>query len=99
LRLECDAAFARLEHALDDVARLIRPIPHRDQLRPLADGSGRGEILGEALGCKRNHGVRRVENGLRRSVVLFERDDASGRREQGREVEDVPDLGGPERVD
>ena len=49
LLLQRRARLAVLQHALDDVARLVGLVAHGDQLRPLADWRVGPEVLGEAL--------------------------------------------------
>ena len=49
LLLQRASRLAVLQHALDDVARLVGFVAHGDELRPLADVAVGPEVLGEAL--------------------------------------------------
>ena len=74
--------------------RVVRRVP--DDF--VACAKCRPQFLGFAVLVFRDHRVRRVEYGLRRTVVLFEHD-GFGVREVLFEVLDVADVGSTERVD
>ena len=99
LRFQRHARLAVLQHARDHVARLIRLVAHRDQQRTRGRFASRPEIFGEALGRQRDHGIRRRQDRLRRTVVLLERDDARLAREVPGEVQNVAHGRGAERID
>ena len=69
-----------------------------DGAHRLAVAELRPEVLRLALAVVRDDGVRRLEDRVRRAVVLLERDRLRA-REVALELEDVPDVGAAERVD
>ena len=83
--------------ARDEVGllRLVVRLVHDDRLAGALVGP---ERLLLALLVAGDDGVRGVEDGLRRAVVLFEQDDARFGK-VALEVEDVADVGGAPRVD
>ena len=99
LALECDALLAVAQHLVGHPLRLRGIVAYRHERRFRGGGCVAPQQLAEALGGERDDAVGGVENGLRRTVVARERDDARGRREERGEVEDVAHLGGAKRVD
>eukprot|EP01136_Pigoraptor_vietnamica_P042676 Opistho-1_new@17125 len=99
LLLQCGAALAAGEDALDHVAGLARLILHRHQPRLLGGGALGPEVLGEALLALRDHRVGRLKDRLGGAVVAVERHHPGRRRKGVREIEDVAHRRGPERVD
>ena len=93
------ALLVQLEHAIDDEARLLLLVARRDEPGRLRRRCARVQrFFGEALERARDERVRRVEDRLRRAVVLLERDDLRS-RELLREVENVAEAGAAERID
>ena len=92
------SALAVLENAIRDVASLIGFVTHADELRSRGGVSIGPEVLGEALSAQTDHAVCRREDRLGRAIVALKRDDLRRRAELGREVEDVADSRGAERI-
>ncbi len=95
------AAVALLDAARDlgrDEPRLAVLVLGLDDVHELALAEVRPQVLLLALAVVRDHLVRRGEDRVRRAVVLLERDHLRV-REVVLELEDVADVGGPERVD
>ena len=99
LLLQQGAALAIVQHPLDDVARLVGLVAHTDKLRPFSRGAIGPKILGEALGGQIDHGICCRKDRLRRPIVSIERDDPRRGAELRREVEDVANRSGAERID
>ena len=99
LATQVDAALARLEHAVGDEDRLCLFVEHRHVLRQRAGTTHAVQVLAVLPRALRHQRVGGVEHGLRRTIVFLERDDARGRREALRELQDVLDRGGTERID
>src|SRR5947209_3966657 len=93
LAFQIDAGFAMLENALDHVIDLGRLIHRQDQLWTLARGCLRKELLPETLARLPDHRVAGVEDGLGRTIILLESDDARGRGELLWEIQNVPYRG------
>jgi hypothetical protein len=91
--------LSRFENLIGDEARLVLLVAHADELRLLAGGSLRPQVLGEALGRKPDHPIGGGEDGPCRAVVPVERDDLRRRIELAGEVEDVADRRRPEGID
>ena len=99
LFLEARAGLAVLQNALDDEARLIGLIAHGDELR-LCGGRPLGpEVFRKSLLREADDAVGGGENGLRRTIIAIQRDDAGGRRELAGKVQDVAHGRGAERID
>ena len=79
-RLQFDARLAVLDHLLDHVIDLGHLVLGGDEPRLLLGGSGREELLAEALRRLVDHRIAGVQDRLGRSVVAFEGDDSGGRR-------------------
>ena len=95
------ARVALLDEAGDlggDVARLGLLVLDLDHPHRIAVAELRPEPLFLPLGVVRDHGVRRLENRVRRAVVLLERDRAC-LGEVALELQDVADVGATEGVD
>jgi hypothetical protein len=92
-------ALAPLEHSLGHASRLIALVAHRHEARLRRRETLGPQILRESLAGEIDHGIRCVENRLRRSVVPVQRDDPRGRRELRRKVEDVAHRRGAKRID
>ena len=95
------AGVALLDEAGDlggDVARLGLLVLDLDHPHRIAVAELRPEPLFLPLGVVRDHGVRRLENRVRRAVVLLERDRAR-LGEVALELQDVADVGAAEGVD
>ncbi len=99
LALERQPAFALAQHLVGDPACLRGFVVDADQPRPRRRHAFAPEVLREALGGQFDDRVRRFQDGLRRAVVVLQRDDARRRVEGLRKVEDVARLGGAEGVD
>ena len=82
-----------------DAARLIGFVANADQLRLLRRPALGPQVLAVALAGQRDDRVRGVEDRLRRPVVAVQRDDACGRVERVREVEDVAHRRRTKRID
>src|SRR3954463_12726671 len=88
-----------LENALDHIIHLRRLIRGQDQLRTLARGCLRKELFPEAFTRLPDNCVTGVEDGLGRTIILLESDDARRRGELLWEIQDIPHRGSAERVD
>ena len=64
LVLQQRAGLAVLQHALDDVARLVGLVAHGDEARALGGVAIGPQVLGEALGGKVDDGVGGGEDRL-----------------------------------
>src|SRR5206468_6651003 len=94
------AVVALLDEAGDlrgDVARLGMLVLDLDRVDRLALAELRPEVLRLTLSVVRDDAVRRLEDRVRRAVVLLEGDRLRA-REVALELHDVPDVGAPERV-
>ena len=98
LVLQQGTGLAVLQHALDDVARLVRLIADGNEARALGGLAIGPQVLGEALSGEIDDAVGGGEDRLRRSVVAVEGDDLGRRIEVRREVEDVAHGSGAERI-
>jgi hypothetical protein len=98
LRLERTPRLALLQDLRRDVARLLALVAQADELRPLGRGAVRPQFLVKRSG-EVDHGVRRRQDGLRRTVVALERGDLGRRAELTGKIEDVAHGRGAERVD
>ena len=89
LATQLDAAFARLEHALDHVVGLCLVVEHRDVARPRPGAARAAQELAELPAALGHQRVGRIEHGLAGAVVFLERDDMRRHREFPGEIEDV----------
>ena len=94
------ARLAPLEHARDHVIDLAELVGHGDQRAAAPRRRAREKSSCVALGGERDDRVGRVEDRLRRAVVLFQRDHrgAAGRTGAG-SPRMLPHAGGAEAVD
>src|SRR5947207_3105557 len=99
LLLERRADFAIAQHLLDDVARLVGFVANGDELRTLSRDAFGPEVLGEPLARQLDHAIGSRKDRLRRAVIAIECDDVRGRTKGAREVEDVANCRGAERID
>src|SRR5580704_16268871 len=99
LLLQQSADLPVLQHALDDVARLVRLVANADELRTFGRLTFRPQILGEAFSGEINHAVGGGKDGLRRTIIAIERDDVRRRAEMVRKIENVAHRGSAERID
>ena len=99
LRFERGARLAIGQYADCDKSRLVGLLGDSDErgkasMRPIGP-----QILGVTFGRERDDGVGGGQDRLRRAIVALERDDARGRIERTREVEDVAYGRSAERID
>ncbi len=99
LLLQGHARLAPRQHRLHDERRLLRLVAHAHQLRPFLRAALAPQRLGVALRGARDHAIGGGENGLRRAVVAFERNDVRRRIELLREIEDVAHGRAAEGID
>ncbi|MBA7644772.1 hypothetical protein ES703_52518 [subsurface metagenome] len=91
--------LAGFENALDDVPRLVRLVPHRDEARFFRRGPLRPQVLGEALPREIDDAICRGKDRLRRTIVAVQGDDLRHWTELVGEVQDVTDSRGAEGID
>src|SRR5947208_15233483 len=77
----------------------LSSIRGKDNLRSLALGCLRKQLFPEAFTRLPDNRVTGVEDGLGRTIILLESDDARRRGELLREIQDIPHRGSAERVD
>ncbi len=93
LLLELLAGFAGLQNLFDNVIGLVGLVTHCDETRPLGGLPFGPEVLGEALGRQRDHGIGRRKDRLGRTVIALQCDNFRRRRKLFREMEDVAHVG------
>ena len=99
LPAQVHATLARGEHLLDHVTRLRLVVLHYNVGWSRTAVVRASQVLAVLRTRLRHQRVGRIEHGLRRAVVLFERHHARLRIESTRELADILDRRGTERVD
>src|SRR5271169_3068738 len=99
LAVKRNARLSVFEDMVGDIAGLRRLVLSADQIREFRRLLCRIEGLGDSLAGPGDHRVGDIEDRLGRSIIAFERDDRSRRRDAVRKVEDVPYGCGTKRID
>jgi hypothetical protein len=98
LLLEHRTSLAVFKHALDNVAGLFGFVADGDKLWARCPTPFGPQVLREALAREADHAVGSGKDGLGRAVVALQSDDLGWRAELDRQIEDVADRRGTERI-